>query len=295
MAGTPKSSQDLVENALFGMALKKQLRENFSKKKTIKDKKDLIKAISGKVIDKYKLWRMKDAGVISYKRVKNAKISHGVVRKNKVSNECARAVVAFYEGDSYSRLGAGKKEYITRKQERKQKRYVLQSLLGLYEKFHQNKNFKLSYQTFCRLRPFWIVAAKIDQRDTCLCIMHANIDLKFSALCNARILNYNNYHKLLQELCCDRYNEQCLTRECQNCVSKNPFYKEFDNRRQIIYKKWSFEKQQFIDKKTNKTRHVTKYVKTARNVNPRNLIIELHEDLKFFFCHERNIVHHTVQ
>lgn len=228
--------------------------------------------------------------MLTYKRVKNAKLSHGL-RKKKLSDECAKSVVQFYEDDSNSRLGAGKKEYITRKQVRKQKRYMLDSLLGLYNKFQQNSNVNISYQTFCRLRPFWIVAPKIHERDTCLCINHANINLKLSALFNGKILNYNSHQKLLLELCCDRYNEQCLSRKCQMCVNKSPSYKEFDNRRHITFQKWTAEKQNFTDPKFKKTRCVTKYLKKSFNVKPRDLIIELHEDLESFFCHERNIIH----
>lgn len=134
---------------------------------------------------------MKNAGVITYKRIKMGKTSHQMARKKNISEECVKAVVNFFEDDSNSRQGAGKKEFITRKAERKQKRYMLDSLLGLYTKFkQQNSNFKLSYQTFCRLRPFWIVMPNVDRRDTCLCINHANIDLKLSALFNGKILNY---------------------------------------------------------------------------------------------------------
>lgn len=50
-----------------------------------------------------------------------------------------------------------------------------------------------------------------------------------------------SHQKLLQEICCDRYNEKCLSRECKKCVDKNPAYKEFDDRKPIIYKKWVIE------------------------------------------------------
>lgn len=191
MADTPECRKDLVKRALFGEVLKQQLQDNFSEMKTLKEKRLLTKIVSGKIVDKYKLWRMKNAGVITYKRIKMGKTSHQMARKKNISEECVKAVVNFFEDDSNSRQGAGKKEFITRKAERKQKRYMLDSLLGLYTKFkQQNSNFKLRYQTFCRLRPFWIVMPNVDRRDTCLCINHANIDLKLSALFNGKILNY---------------------------------------------------------------------------------------------------------
>ncbi|KAL3288869.1 hypothetical protein HHI36_003315 [Cryptolaemus montrouzieri] len=95
---------------------------------------------------------------------------------------------------------------------------------------------------------------KVDKRDTCLCMTYANIDLKVLVLFNAKILNYNSYQRLLQELCCDRYNEKCLSRDYQKCVNKIPSYKEFDNRKHISYKKWMSDKVDFIDPKSKKNR-----------------------------------------
>lgn len=162
MTDTPESRKILVKKALFDEVLKEQLQENFSEMKTIKEKRLLAKIVSGKIVDKYKLWQMKNISVITYKRIKKAKMSHRLVRKNKVSDECVRAVVNFYEDDFNSRLEAGKKEFKTRKAERKQKRYMLDLLLGLHKKFQQQKSdFKLSYQTFCRLRSFGLLCLKL--------------------------------------------------------------------------------------------------------------------------------------
>ncbi|CAH1987851.1 unnamed protein product [Acanthoscelides obtectus] len=230
---------------------------------TLKEKTLLTKVVSGKLVKKYKLWRMEDTKVINYRRVEKEELLGGCVRKNKISRYSVRAVVDFFEDDFNSRLGAGKKKFITRKKERKQKRYIL--------------------------RTFWIVVPKVDRRHTCLCITYANIDLKLSALYNARILKYNNYQKLIQELCCDRYHKQYLSKQCQDCLNKTPLYREFNNRKTTIYKKWTTEKQDFVDLK--KTRQVTKYIKKPFTVKPRSLILELHEDLEKFLCPERNIVH----
>lgn len=292
MIDNPETRREVVKKALFGEVLKEQLRENLSNLNTVREKRMLAKVVSGSMVDKYKLWRMDNNAVITLRRIKKSKVTGRLAGKTKVSDEVLKAVANFFEDDSNSRLGAGKKEFITRKGTRKQKRYMLDSLVGLYSKYQKQKSqFKLSYQTFCRLRPFWIVKPKVDQRDTCLCITHANIDLKLTALHNGKILNYNSYQKLLQELCCDRYNEQCISRECQKCLNKTPSYKEFNDKKSIIYKKWIAEKAEFIDPKSKNTRRVTKHIKKSLDVNPRYLITELHEDLEKLFRHERNILH----
>lgn len=89
--------------------------------------------------------------------------------------------------------------------------------------------------------------------------IHANIDAKLFALWRAKILNCSSYQKLLQELCCDRYSEDRLSRQCKFCNNKVPPYKEFDNNKLIIYKKWVLEKQNYLDPKTKRSRQVTKY------------------------------------
>lgn len=200
----------------------------------------------------------------------------------------SKTVRKFHQQDEVSRLGAGKRECVTRKGVKKQKRYLLDTMLNLHKKFKED-NFNISYQTFCRLRPFWVSIPKVNDRDTCLCIKHANIDLKLSALHNRKILPYSGHDKLLEDTCCNRYNEQCLSRNCQRCVDKNPHYKEFDDSQIIEYKKWMATKQVYKDPKSNQPRSVTKYLKTSFVVRSRELIEELHNE--GYFEHERNIVH----
>ncbi|KAF5300282.1 hypothetical protein FQA39_LY11139 [Lamprigera yunnana] len=158
---------------------------------------------------------------------------------------------------------------------KKREKILKEKDLKIQEYKQKMEKYKKSYQTFCRLRPFWVVTPKINERDTCLCIKHANINLKLTALHCRNILCYNNHNKLLENTCCNRYNEQC-SRECQRCVNKNPDYKEFDDRKPITLKKWIAEKQHYKDRKLNKVRSIPKYVKRnltkisrpCDNINP---------------------------
>ncbi|GBP23582.1 hypothetical protein EVAR_80198_1 [Eumeta japonica] len=65
MADNPESRKDLVKKALFGEVLKQQIEDNFSEMKTVKEKRLLTKMVAGKIVDKYKLWRMNNTGVIT--------------------------------------------------------------------------------------------------------------------------------------------------------------------------------------------------------------------------------------
>lgn len=112
------------------------------------------------------------------------------------------------------------------------------------------------------------------KRDTCLCATHANIDLILSALFQAKIISLLNHQNLLQEICCNRYNEQCLSRDCPICKNKGPSYKEFDNTIQIVYRKWEPVSTTIADPKTHKERKVTKYMKSSIEIHPRDLILQ---------------------
>ncbi|CAH1959175.1 unnamed protein product [Acanthoscelides obtectus] len=115
--------------------------------------------------------------------------------------------------------------------------------------------------------------------------------MKLRALYDAKIIAYNNYQKLLEQLCCVRYNENCLSRRCLLCKNRLPKYKEFNDKRIIKYKMWVQERQEIIDLKTKKPKIVTKHLKMVYNGHPRQIISQLHTDLEKFFVHQRNIIH----
>ncbi|KAG5873488.1 hypothetical protein JTB14_029165 [Gonioctena quinquepunctata] len=52
------NKKELVKKALFGEVIKIQLEENYTKIKSHEDKRKFKQAISGNVVDKYKLWRI---------------------------------------------------------------------------------------------------------------------------------------------------------------------------------------------------------------------------------------------
>ncbi|KAJ8719460.1 hypothetical protein PYW08_011635 [Mythimna loreyi] len=292
MLEEPDQRKEVVKKALFGDVISNQLKENYSTLKHTKERQIFKKVVTGSLVRKYRQWIPKEIKSLSRpgKKSNLNGLDVPVLKRCKIPESYKRAVHNFFEDDSNSRMGAGKKEFITRKTVKKQKRYLLDTVMNLYKKFITG-NFKISYQTFCRLRPFWVVKPNAQNRDTCLCIVHSNIDMKLSTLHTANILGYNNHQKLLEELCCDRYNVNCLARSCHTCLNKNPKYKEFDNRNVIKYKMWISERQQIQDFKTKKPRLVTKCLKKTFEVHPRQLITQLQKDLDKFFEHQRNIVH----
>lgn len=241
MLDMPDQKKEVVKKALFGDVISEQLKENYSTLKRTKERQIFKKVVTGNVVQKYKHWIPKEMKTLSRpgKKSNINGLDVPAAKRCKIPDSYKIAVQNFFEDDSNSRMTAGKKEFITRKTVKKQKRYLSDTVLNLYKKFITG-NLKISYQTFCRLRPFWVVKPNAQNRDTCLCIVHSNIDMKLSALHAANILTYNNHQKLLEDLCCDQYNVDCLARLCHTCLNKTPKYKEFDNRNVIKYKKMGF-------------------------------------------------------
>ncbi|KAF5295077.1 hypothetical protein FQA39_LY13228 [Lamprigera yunnana] len=67
--------KELVKKALFGEVIKIELEENYTKLKTHEESKKFNQGISGNLVDKYKLWRIKNKAV-TYK-----KTGHNVTNK----------------------------------------------------------------------------------------------------------------------------------------------------------------------------------------------------------------------
>ncbi|KAG5881806.1 hypothetical protein JTB14_004105 [Gonioctena quinquepunctata] len=199
---------------------------------------------------------------------------------------------AILEDDSNSRQAAGKKEFVTRKQIKKQKRYLQDTMKNLHEKFLKTIPFKMGYSLFTRLRPFWVVPPKLSNRDTCACTVHENMDLQLGALKKAHILTtVNNHQSMLKMLCCNRYSEKCLERTCDECSLKKLTYAQFDNSKPISMQQWVSKKESIFDLKTKKERFVMKCKKETQEILPANLIKKIENDMAKFFRHSFNIVH----
>lgn len=260
MAEKENEKRELVKKALFGEIMEAQLIENYSGMKTQQEKRNFQQIVSGKIVDKYKLWRLRTQG-LTYKQLGHNKTAS---KPKTINKRVQEMVLEFYEDDSNSRQSAGKKEFITRRNTKKQKRYLLDSLRNLHKNFLKSGSVAISYALFCRLRPFWVVPPALSDRDTCMCVIHANIDLMLTALKKAKILNFGNHQNLLHILCCDRYSEKCLNRKCSNCILNSLPYQDFDNSQCITFEEWNHSKHLFTDLKTRKERYITKYKKERK-------------------------------
>jgi hypothetical protein len=78
-------------------------------------------------------------------------------------------VIDFFERDDVSSLTAGKKQTKTYKKDKRQIRYLNDSMKILFAKFHSEyPDIPMSYSRFCRLRPFWVLVPQLKDCETCI-------------------------------------------------------------------------------------------------------------------------------
>lgn len=157
----------LVHNVLIST-----LKQSY-KKSNISDKRSFSGMICAqKLVKRYRLEALtsRAIGLADRKRLVWEKLEKVKKHKNQIVNSFIR--------DDVSRNTAGTKETLTRKKVKKQKRFLNASMKILYKKFLREHNANISFTTFIRYRPFWVLKQTDVQRDTCLCRKHENIEFK---------------------------------------------------------------------------------------------------------------------
>uniref|UniRef100_A0A1A8PVR2 Uncharacterized protein n=2 Tax=Nothobranchius rachovii TaxID=451742 RepID=A0A1A8PVR2_9TELE len=87
-----------------------------------------------------------------------------------------------------ARMTTDKTDTITRNNIKHQRMILTDSMINLHTDFlTRNPTVKLSYSSFCALRPFYVTAPKTSDRKTCLCQMHENACLMLEVLRSSTI------------------------------------------------------------------------------------------------------------
>lgn len=206
---------EIKKQLVFGEVLKNQISVNFKEEKSSNRKRCLATFLSGRIIKKYRM--MSKVRDIISRRTTNLKTNNRDIHKL----VCERKdVTDFLSQDENSKQCAGKKETITQKKVKMQKRLLTDSLKNLHKTFtatYQNHN-DMSYSRFCKLRPFWITIPDCKNRDTCLCKLHANMQLIISKLNSSQLITEKNTKEVLSSITCDgEPKEMCLQRKCAIC------------------------------------------------------------------------------
>uniref|UniRef100_UPI00358EC36B uncharacterized protein n=1 Tax=Myxine glutinosa TaxID=7769 RepID=UPI00358EC36B len=284
----------------YGFALSAEVREKLkASKKRHKPKQVVHRITYGKIMKKYRLIeKAKKEMNLSGKSIRKLnETAFGSFldfkRKTKENKEVAECVKSFYLQDINSAPASGKRETITRNKDKKQKRYLCDSLLTLHDKFQAEHDVRVSYTTFTRLRPFYVVAPSIHERDTVKCRIHSNCELKSNKLQSMGLLVHKDPYQLIKGIVCSVHNKACMYLECNQCKGKwGDMYtgKEKSSTEKTSYFEWENENEERQSAK-GETIIVKVVNKNEKNNTISNLCQLFENDLKIFMPHQFRINH----
>jgi hypothetical protein len=232
---------DIRKRLVYGECVDKQLKHNSKEARTVVQRQQFVKSVSGGIMKKYKmLASAKVKHNISWWLSKHATMAKRIrhSRRSAVNAEQAKQVASFLVDDTNSRMCAGKKECITWHGEKQQKRFLNNSLLSLHQKYLAQFNVKMSYATFCRLRPFWVVEPQVKDRETCLCVKHENTAFLVSKLNALGVIEHNTPQELCKALVCSLTCRACMHGECDSCKSNIIPCVVLDGENKSFYYQW---------------------------------------------------------
>lgn len=154
--------------------------------------------------------------------------------KKQEYGKLAKQIKEFYLNDSNSIPAPGLKDYITRQNIKKRKRFLCDTVFNLFKKFRSEINVKVKKTFFYRLKPFWVVKRKVTQRDTCLCKQHVNFTNIYKVLRENGVIQQKDYPDFLASTCCDIKSKQCMFGEHSACRGWKTLIPEHIDKNKLI-------------------------------------------------------------
>lgn len=256
-------------------SLCKAMRLQYKNCRTFKEKHFLKNCIN--LIDSPSLKKSVRAEALGIKRfrIQSRKNGHNFLR-NKVTQ--------FFLREDVSRSSAGKNETLTKNKDKKQKRYLLDTMQRLHASFIEEFNVNCSYSYFSKQRPFYVVTPSIDGRETCLCKQHVNINYKLLALRKNRRVFTNNLSAYIDSIVCNPKKKICMFGDCLSCCTDPKlFLPNSDNSDTISWFEWVQKTEIFKAKK------IAKFVKEEKQSSVESLKGFFSRDIASFKRHVFNI------
>lgn len=173
-------------------------------------------SLSGRILKKYRLLHRVHEFGLTYKTLREKMQKQ---RKPSFLQRISRSVHMFLENNS--RVTTDKQDTITRNKVKRQRMILTNTMQNLHGVFlQQNPNIKLSYSSFCALRPFHITPIRASDRKTCLCQYHENAMLMLEVLKSFNAVATSNLEESFKLICCSPASESCLLRACSRCLNK---------------------------------------------------------------------------
>lgn len=208
-----------------------------------------------------------------------------------IHNQLKKDIAECLEEDKNSRCLPGKKD--SRGGLKKQKRLLLGDLKDLHTKFQAGCEYNVSYLTFCRYIPFWVLPPDITKRETCLCQTHANFELRLEALRRSKAISSYKVSRIIEQVCCVPPTIECYHRKCFSCRNNTIIYGEegeFDGSQVVALHQWKTTPVNYLDpKKTKQTKRTLKQV-TEKFIRETDGMIDSFLEHKGNIFHQHNAI-----
>lgn len=230
---------------LFHNAVMEELKVSSKSLTRPKDKQIWSKLIAGQIIKKYRLGQYANQQFgysLKMRRANQTRprslIYHRRTQSNAFTTSDDMAVAQFLERDDNSRATTGKRDTLTRKKQKMQKRLLCDTLQSLHSKFRADyPHIAISYSEFCKRKPFWIVSPTLRDRDTCLCKTCENAQFMADRLFQQGILWTSKVEVLVISMCCT-LSKECMYRECITCFGTPLQVRPFEEESQVWWHQW---------------------------------------------------------
>lgn len=131
---------------------------------------------------------------------------------------------------------------VTRLKTKMPKRLLTNTMRNLHRRFLSNNLGQISYTSFCRLKPFWVVTPSSSDRDTCLCKKHENLQFMANALQNHGLLSSRNIEEMSEATMCNPKAKACAYGECKKCLHTCSSMLKTPGQENICLTEWMTEK-----------------------------------------------------
>ncbi|CAM4569605.1 unnamed protein product [Leuciscus chuanchicus] len=233
LSGSNIRNPKIKKALLFHNILRRELKKN---KQTPGPRRQepALSVSSGKILKKYRLLHQIHQFGITYKLMRGKKQTK---KKPTFLKGITESVKDFFLNSA--RVTTDKTDTITRNKIKQQRMILADSMINLHSDFLiRNPTVKLSYSSFCALKPFYITAPKASDRKTCLCQKHENAYLMLEVLRTSGVVKSNKLDDSFQLVCCSPASEACLLRTCSRCLNKGTVTTQEQDKIHVQWKQW---------------------------------------------------------
>lgn len=173
-----------------------QLKESYTKRLKKAEKRQMTKILSGSILRKYKMKTiaLMQCGIDTRNQLKT---------RTSLSKRICKPIRDFFMKET---MFPGWQSVLNRqlhsKRLKKQRRVLNDTLTHLHMKYlTQHESPKVSFTTFCKLRPFWVVFPNESDRSTCLCKLCENTQFMSIALKKKEAIKTDNLGEHYDRIC----------------------------------------------------------------------------------------------